>query len=171
MMFVRSTLASLGLCVLTLSTSQAASISVYIGQPGGVTSPVAGSTTETFNSLGTGNHTSPFLSAIGTYALDASHPFNIHSADLFGGAGTGGSRYMTFGAQSGTSAPITLNLPSPQDYFGFWWSAGDGNNGLSFYLAGVLLTRYSTSDIMGLLTPTSGTVTAVNGSVYNNSSY
>jgi hypothetical protein len=62
-----------------------------------------------------------------------------------------------------------LALTSPATYFGFWWSAGDANNGLTFYDGNAVIGRFSTAAILSLLQ--SPTVTAVNGSTYQSSSY
>lgn len=149
--------------------ARAATISAYISAPGTQTTFVGGATTVNFNGLTNGIRTTPYASSIGTYQLTATSAFMIQAADQFGGASN--SKYMTFGAQSGTSGAIRIDLNSTYNYFGFWWSAGDANNGVSFYLQGALLGRFSTADILAVLTPTTGTVRAINGTVYNNSQY
>lgn len=148
---------------------RAASISVYLSAPGSEVSGFNGALVETFDSLATGNRTTDYVSTIGTYALSGNSTFNIQAANQYNGVG--GSRYMTFGAQSGTSTPVTLNLNNNYQYFGFFWGAGDVNNGLSFYNGNTLLASYSTADIITLLSPKSGQVTALNGNLYNNSLY
>lgn len=152
-----------------IQAANAATISFYISAPGTQSTFVGGALTTTFNSLAPGNRTTNYTSLIGTYQLSAAAPFNIQNANQYGGAG--GSRYMTFGAQSGTSAPITLQLNNDYAYFGFWWSAGDANNGLSFYDDTTFLMRFDTGTITSLLSPTTGTVTAIDNTVYANSSY
>ena len=148
---------------------ECATISVYISAPGTQTTFVGGATTETFNGATTGLHNTNYASAIGTYQLISTSEFTIQTADQYGGANN--SKYMTFGAQSGTSGPITIQMSQSYNYFGFWWSAGDANNGVSFYLGTTFLARFSTADILSVLSPTTGTVKAINGTVYNNSQY
>jgi len=152
---------------------------VYISPPGVVSTPIAGAITETFDSLATGNRIadyagfmsgSPTPTSRGTYALSSTNPFNIQAANQYGGAG--GTNYMALGSQSGSSVPVTLTLSTPQNYFGFWWSAGDAQNGISFYSGNDLLIRYSTVDVLGLLSASPpDTVTAGDGSVYNKIAY
>lgn len=157
--------AAVGLCLL--SEARAASVSMYISAPGQQTSTITGVTTETFNSLTTGNRTTNYNSTIGTYVLSATTPFNIQDANQYGGASN--SRYMTFGAQSGTTNAVVLNLTSPQTYFGMWWSAGDVNNGISLYSGGQLIARFATSSINTMLQ--AGSVFALNGTEYQSSAY
>ncbi len=63
---------------------------------------------------------------------------------------------------------LMLDLDTNANYFGFWWSAGDINNSISFFENGVLLATFDTADIVSLLpnSPT-GKDTAINGSTYN----
>jgi len=155
---------------LQQSSAQVTSLMAYIAAPNTQTSSQAGNVgalTQTFNSLPLGNQTTPYLSNIGTYQFSTTAKGDILAADQFGGAN--GSKYMSFGSQSGTSAPITINLNSSYNYFGFWFSAGDPNNGITFYSNGTQFTRFSTADIVSLLS--GATVTAINGTTYNSSSY
>ncbi len=145
---------------------QASQIAVYLSAPSSESSTVTfsggvTSTTETFNS-GSGRYSS-YTSAIGTYT----GPILIQAADQYGGAN--GSNYMVFGAQNSSSAPVTLTLNAPADYFGFWWSAGDANNGITLYSSGTKLAHLSTADISNLLSGQK--VTALNGQQYNSSQY
>ncbi len=116
-----------------------------------------------------GIQSAPYASAIGTYQFSSTSHFAALAADQYGGAN--GSHYVSLGAQSHSTAPVTLQLNTPATYFGFWWSAGDANNGLSFYYNNTLLARLSTGDIVHLLTANNGVVTAVNGSTYAKGSY
>lgn len=152
--------------LLSANTARAQGVKVYLGVPRDQTSPFTSTTTETFNSLAAGNRTTGYAGAIGTYALSSGAPFNIQADNQYGN-GTG--NYMSFGAQSATSAPITLNLTGAQQYFGFAWCAGDSNNGVTFYRGSTQLFRFSTATLTSLLA--GSTVTAVNGSTYNTSQY
>jgi hypothetical protein len=166
----------LGFLACLTTPLQATAISVYISPPNVQASEVSGTTVETFDNLSTGNRTTNYVSAIGTYQLTGTDPFHISAPDQYGGAEdaahpTTATNYMTFGAQSGDSNPITLALTGPESYFGFWWSAGDANNGLSFYSGSTLIARVSTADILTLLNKGVGQVTAIDGTKYNTSSY
>jgi hypothetical protein len=146
------------------------SINVYINQPGvnGESSPIAGSTTATFDAVTAGKYSS-LTTSIGTYT--SAGKFQIQAADQFSGAG--GTSYFVFGSQSGSAAPVTLTFASPQNYFGMWWSAGDANNGITLYNNGVALARFSTATVLSILNTgvAPSTVQAINGSSYNKSSY
>ena len=166
MNYLRNTLWGAVGVFVSLSDAHAQGVRVYLGAPRDQTSPFTSITTETFNSLATGNRTTNFASAIGTYTLSSGAPFNIQADNQYGN-GTG--NYMTFGAQSATSAPITLNLTSTQQYFGFAWCAGDTNNGVTFFKGSTQLFRFSTATLTSLLS--GATVTAVNGTTYNTSQY
>jgi len=171
-----TTLAGVLWCAFAAIPVQAASILIYISPPAVQSSEVGGTTVATFDSLAPGNVTTPYASAIGTYSASTSSPFRANAADQYGGATDPTSpstptNYFTIGAQSGTSAPVSVTLNQYADYFGFWWSAGDANNGVSFYSDGYLLSRFTTATLLTLLNGGAGQVTAVNGTKYNTSSY
>ncbi len=149
------------------------SISVYVAAPNVVSSPATGGTaySETFNSGSawpTGLRTAPVTRPIGTFALSPSSALRIQASDQYGGAN--GSRYAAFGAQSGTSGAITLNLSNPVEYFGLWWSAIDANNGISLYSGNDFLMRFTGAELISLFAA-SPTLTAQNGTVYPTSDY
>jgi hypothetical protein len=151
-------------------SSSAATLNVYISSPGTQSTFVSGATTETFDELDAGNRSVDYYSAIGTYNLTDSARFNVQDANQYGGADE--TKYMAFGAQSSSAGVIDLDLNGVYSYFGFWWSAGDVNNGLSFYYNEQLLARFTTADITQLLAPATGpNVTAVNGTSYAKSAY
>ena len=126
--------------------------------PGVQSSAVAGVTTETFNSFGTGQYSS-LETAFGTLSTSAS--LAIVAADSYGGAG-GTGNYMAFGAESGSGNPVTLTFKGPESYFGFWWSAADANNSVTFYSGSSALassTKRAPSASQVLATPTTATLT------------
>ncbi len=149
--------------------SVAASLNVYLSAPGSQSTYIGLASTEDFNSLTPGVQTTPFVSAIGTYQFSNTARFGAVAADQYGGAN--GSQYVGLGAQAGSAAPVTLDLSQNATYFGFWWSAGDASNGISFYYNDTLLSRLSTADILTLLSSNGGNVTAIDQSVYTKQSY
>jgi uncharacterized protein (TIGR03382 family) len=163
----------LGFAALTALPGMAGSISLYISQPGQQTSSVTGTTVTTFDSLAPGNVTAPYVSPIGTYNASSTSPFNVQAANQYGGAINGATMtsYFTIGAQSGTSAPVSVRLNQDADYFGFWWSAGDANNGISLYNGSTMLAHFTTQMLITLLNGGAGQVTATDGATYNASSY
>jgi hypothetical protein len=154
----------------------ASTIAVYISPPAVQYSEVGGTTVATFDSLAPGNVTTSYASAIGTYNATPGSPFHVNAADQYGGATdptnpATPTDYFTFGAQSGTSAPVSVTLNQSADYLGFWWSAGDVNNAISFYSGNFLLARFTTQMLLTLLNGGSGQITAINQAKYNTSSY
>src|SRR5271168_622815 len=145
---------------------QADTISVYLSAPSAQSTFVTGATTETWNEATPGTYQT-YAGTIGNYGVTGQDSFVIQAADQFGGAN--GSQYMAFGAQSGNASPIQLVLTSPATYFGFWFSAGDANNGISFYDGSTLVGRFSTAPILSSLQ--APTVTAVDGATYQSSAY
>jgi len=152
--------------LLLAPTLRATSIAVYISAPSTQSTFVAGALTENFDSAAPGTYQT-YNSAIGTLGVTGQDSFVIQAADQFGGANS--SQYTAFGAQSNNANPITLALTTPATYFGFWWSAGDANNGVTFYSGGATIQRFSMSTIVSLLNNT--TVTALNGTTYKSSKY
>lgn len=148
-----------------LSSAHAQEISLYLSAPKTQSTIFTSTTVETFDATA-GHYTSNFSSVIGTYTLSSTNAFNILADNQYG-SGTG--QYMAFGAQSGTSGPITLTFSAPQSYFGFSWNAGDNNNGIAIYNGATLLRRFSTATIRTMLS--GPTVTAIDSTVYNSSQY
>lgn len=158
----------LGSCL----SSFPAAIDVYMAPPGVTNTPIAGATVETFDTMQVRQYRRDISSAIGTYQLDNRTRVNVVAPDQYGGARDSngvGTRYLAFGAQSGYAEPVPLIFQQPQDYFGFWWSAGDANNTLTFYSGSLILARFATADILTFLRATQ--VEALDGTRYNTADY
>ena len=153
--------------LISVQGAMGATLNVYISEPDAQATTITGASTANFNGLGTGLDTSTYHSPIGNFLFSNTTPVEVIAADQFGGAS--GSRYISLGAQSGTSAAVTVNLTASVNYLGIWWSAADTNNQLSVYSGTTLIKTLTTADILSLLG--GSTVTAVNGSVYNTSQY
>jgi PEP-CTERM motif len=139
------------LLAIGVETRARAGLIVSVDNPGVQSSTVAGVTTETFNGFNPGNYSS-LSTAVGTVTSASGGKFAIVGADVYGGAGGSGS-YFSVGAQSGSAAPATLALIGAEAYFGFWWSAGDSYNQVSFYSGTQLLGSFDTSTLLGSLGP------------------
>ena len=161
------------LAALTAIPGEAGSISVFISKPGAQASVVGGTEVATFDSLALGNVNTAYVSPIGTYQASATSPFNVSAPNQYGGAsnGTSTTNYFAIGAQSGTSAPVSVTLNETADYFGFWWSAGDANNGIGFYSGNTLLAHFTTQMLVTLLNGGVGQVAAIDGTKYDTISY
>ena len=123
---------------------QAQSLQVLLSPPKQQNTTVAGAVVETF---GTGATTS-IANTTGNWAIGAfTAPTGSYTvADQYGGAG-GVDRYLR--VQTG---PITVNVTPGYQYVGFWWSAGDASNAITFYdNQGNQLIRFTTADVMALL--------------------
>ena len=127
-------IALFGLSVLAQGRVEAG-YSLSANAAGSQSSTLANVTTETFNSFAVGNYTT-LNTAVGKVT---SPGIQVVPADQFGGAG-GMGLYVSVGAQSGQLS-ATLALNGPQSYFGFWWSAADSENEISFYSGGVNGTK------------------------------
>jgi hypothetical protein len=90
--------------------------------------------------------------AIGTYEGTSADPFEIISADQYGGAG-GSGNYFAVGSETGSPGvdAVTLDLSSENNYFGFWWSAGDVNNSITLLQNGTVLATFTTAELVALL--------------------
>ena len=77
----------------------------------------------------------------------------ISNSNVWGGAideSTGsGSKFSWQGSRWADTSVLELDQAS--SYFGFWWSAGDGNNQLSFYSGSDLVARYTTASMFNSL--------------------
>ena len=144
-----------------------AQIGVYLNAPRTSNSIFSNTKVETFNSLATGNITSDYSSVIGTYHATASAPLNIERGNV--AWAFDGTKHMAVGVQSGSTGAVSLLFASQQSYFGFGWAAGDSQNRMDFYRGNTLLGSFSTATIQGILG--NSTVTAIDGSTYNSSTY
>lgn len=103
---------------------------------------------DNFNYLAPGYYSNgvPFdgSSAIGNYST-----VGIQLANQYGGAGGRGNYFTVAAPFSSTSS--TLSFTTPQRYFGFWLSALDRNNQLSFYSGSALLSSFSAQDVLNFI--------------------
>lgn len=100
---------------------------------------------ETFENVGTGNGLN-FNTNFGGSAFNGSYSgVQVIGADQYGGAGGTGRYAVTF-SSSGYSVDLTTALAGGVTYFGFWLSALDGGNTVSFYSGNNLLFNFSATD-------------------------
>ncbi len=99
---------------------------------------------ETFETreLGTGKN---FISDFGTGGVFSGSYTNvqINEDDQYGAATGAGQYAVTFQDQGDYSLDLSTTLPGGVTYFGFWLSALDGNNNVSFYQGGTKLFTFS----------------------------
>lgn len=74
------------------------------------------------------------------------------NAEQYGGAGGTGKYFDVDTNRSGNGQKVsTLNLATPQSYFGFWWSAGDSSNVLTFLSQGQVVYSMTTADVVNYI--------------------
>jgi len=87
----------------------------------------------TFDTQTQGYSNTGFAWNDGTTTVGTYNNTLVENADQYGGAGGTGNYFDVDTSRSGNGQTVsTLNLTTPQDYFGLWWSAGDSNNVLTF---------------------------------------
>ena len=74
----------------------------------------------------------------------------VNRADQYGGAGGVGQYAVTF-AKSGYTLDLSTSLEGGVNYFGFWLSALDANNYVSFYRQGQLLLEFTPADLIKMV--------------------
>jgi hypothetical protein len=117
-----------------------------IESPGVQTSQVscpAGLAVEDFDSATPGATITYSSPTLGDYNAVADAPFIISAADELGGAGGAGNYIATDIGEA-----YRLTLAQPAGYFGFWWSAGNGNNEVTVNLADGSSQTFSTQAIL-----------------------
>lgn len=122
--------------------------------------------TETFNGVPAGAFTSYYSPTIGVQYTSATGGGQIIENNVFGGYNSG--NYLGINPAS----EVTLQLDTPSQYFGFYFTAGDENNVIDLYKGSALLLQLTTASILRLM-PNDGTTTisAVNGTSYLASNY
>lgn len=75
---------------------------------------------------------------------------DILSADQYGGAGGSGNYASTF-STAGYSLNLTTSDPAGINYFGFWLSALDSGNTLTFSKAGTTLFTFDPTNVLNLV--------------------
>jgi hypothetical protein len=138
---------------LSFSTASAQVLVTYAENPGAVNTSLQNTSVYTFNGLSAnGEHDNVSWTGVGTF----DHLY-ILAPNQYGGAADAanpyGSNYSVQSASLGGGAvpTTTLTLDSQHAYFGFWWSAGDATNLISFYNGSNLVARYDTSTLLDVL--------------------
>ncbi len=105
--------------------------------------------TETFDSRASG---STFTTDYGTGGVISGTytSVQINGADQYGGAGGTGSYPVAFGGTP-YNVDLTTTLVSGINYFGFWLSALDDGNQVSFYRNGVDVFDFTPADLIAAL--------------------
>ena len=83
-----------------------------------------------------------------------SNDLEVKTANQWGGAN--GSKFITQ-AELDSIRSYSLTVSEDQKYFGFWWSAGDPYNQITFKNDGVAIASFKTSDLVNFIND-SGTI-------------
>ena len=143
------------LVLLVLTVFQAGAyttdmVLTYAESPGATNSSLPDTSVFTFNNYSNGTHvTNAVWTGVGTY-----NQLYVINANQYGGAN--GSAYSVESAKTalGGVPTTTLTLNTSVAYFGFWWSAGDPNNFLSFYSGNNLVASFNTTNLFNALPST-----------------
>ena len=161
---------SAGATVVTLwcaaTAAHAQYLGLYLSPPGEQNTTRPHAVVETFDGP-VGTLGSSGSLTVGTYTTD-NQKARRTSADVFGGAGDTGNYLAVSGDK------ITITMTGEQKYLGFWWSAGDDSNYITFYdNANNLLASFSTQTLMTFLNQQAepSWVTAIDGKQYPKMAY
>jgi len=88
---------------------------------------------------------------------------DVLGADQYGGAGGAGNYASTF-STSGFSLSLSTSDPAGINYFGFWLSALDPGNGLTFSRGGTTVFTFTPGDVLALVGGNGGYFGNPNGS-------
>lgn len=176
------------------SPALAQQLSVYLSAPGVTTAEGSGFTdgtafqTENFNQFAANSGIpngvlTPSAGNGGEYTIthDGAQQLNrgpvsidpeaFTNPDFTGGyGGEGQGNYLSV---NGTSATVDISFAQGQSYFGFYWSAGDSSNQITFFdQADRVLGQYTTASLVATLQSAyQTTLTALNGQQYSSDDY
>ncbi|GAB4526824.1 MAG: hypothetical protein Tsb0014_07220 [Pleurocapsa sp.] len=97
-----------------------------------------------FNEENLGTHEFSLTNSGTTYSYG--NNLRIDGANQWGGADD--SRFITNGVGQGS---FTISVDEDQKYYGFWWSAGDAYNKITFKNDGVEVAVFQTSDLVDFI--------------------
>lgn len=105
---------------------------------------------ETFDARATG--TSSFTTDFGTSGAitGAYSNVQVNNNDQYGGAGGTGKYAVTF-ANVGYSLDLSSTITGGVNYFGYWLSALDRGNRVTFYRGGAVLFTFNPTDVLGVV--------------------
>jgi hypothetical protein len=138
-----------GASALSIAKTNASVVVTFAENPEAMNSSLTNTQVYDFNSLSTGVHNNVDWSGVGSF-----DQLKIMNADQFGGATDAthpnGTKYSVQGVGSAVTT-TTLTLDNASGYFGFWWSAGDAANVLTFYKNGDLVAQFTTDSLINAL--------------------
>ena len=141
----------------TAGAAQADTFHVTIEAPGvqNSTAAFAFSGVETFDKVGTGIQSLNTSFGTGGVITGRYSGVEVASANQYGGAGGSGNFATTF-SSAGYSLSLATTDPAGINYFGFWLSALDSGNNLTFSKGGMVVYTFSPADVVALVKSTPG---------------
>jgi len=138
---------------LFATTAHAALMVTYAESPSIYNSTLPGTTVFTFDNGQTpwGSKSSNVVWTSGGTTIGTYDNVYVKGADAYGGAGPSGSGYIVQSTTVGGASAVpvtTLTLNGDYAYFGFWWSAGDGNNVITFSENGSVVAQFTTATLL-----------------------
>lgn len=94
------------------------------------------------------NGTNSFSSSNGNTTYSYSNDLEVKTANQWGGAN--GSKFITQ-AELASIRSYKINVNQDQQYFGFWWSAGDAYNKITFKNNGKTVAIFKTVDLVDFI--------------------
>lgn len=95
--------------------------------------------------------TDAFNKTNGSTTYSYSNDLEVKEANQWGGAG--GSKFITQ-AELQSIRSYSISVSEAQKYFGFWWSAGDPYNVITFKNDGVDVASFKTADLVSFINST-----------------
>ena len=158
------------------TVSSLPSVRFKLSAPNVTTSAIqgqVGTLTENFNSFTVGNVPVSGAYSIGNFTKTGSPTTSQYQNNNTYGAPLPNSSTLSTYLGLFSGGVVNISLTDPSRYLGFWWAGGDGGNRVTIYGScgdnEVQLAQFTTSTVTALLA--GATLTAVDGNVYNSSSY
>ncbi len=134
--------------LLAVPAAQAQLLVTYADDSNSYVSTLSNTAVLDFNSITAGTTTTNFVWTNASGTIDQVH---VLAANLYGGAGASGTNFavqsQTLGGASSTPT-TTITFAAEHAYFGFWWSAGDASNLLTFYSDETLVAQLTTDTLL-----------------------
>ena len=146
--FFIKTIVTLTILLFTQSLYAQSTLVTIAEDPFATSSSLSNTSEFDFNNLDNGLNTDVSWDGVGTF-----DSLYIADANVWGGAyeeSTGQTSKFSWVGSNWTPT-TTLTLDQSSSYFGFWWSAGDGNNQLTFYDNDNIVAQYTTESMFGSL--------------------
>lgn len=139
---------------LSPQAADAALIVTYAEDSSSYVTSLANTSVLTFNSIPPNTTVTNYVWTHGAATVGTIDRVHVLGTNVYGGAGSSGSNYavqsQTLGGANATPT-TTIRFDVDHAYFGFWWSAGDDKNVLTFYSDDAMVARFTTESLLNKL--------------------